>query len=250
LALGCEIFTKVVGAAPLAFRNGSYALTDEYFEVIARHGLRLDSSLYPFKNSEVSPWMKTRTGGFQHPSGVLELPVTWVVIRDGALTRVRQHTIHLGSDARRIDNAIAELWRGASAPVVMVTHSYSLLKDLRNLPLSDQLAWDQALRASSDDYVFELTRLGSIENRKLTMDGPNLERLAELESRLRLVAATPNVRAMTFTELAKIPAAQLLSSGSTDPVVEVDVKTGTPRITGLQRYDASYLRHLDRHAGS
>lgn len=247
LALGCEIFSRVVGAQPLAFRNGSYALADEYFEVIARHGIRFDSSLYSFKNCDVQPWMKARSSAFRAPSGVVELPVTWVVLRDGSTTRVRQHTIHLGPDAARIDQAISELWRGASAPVVMVTHSYSLLGEQRDLPMLDQEAWDEQLKASSSEFVFNLTRLGNREARKVTMDGPHLERVASLERRLALVASTPNARAMTFAELSQLPVEQLLHSHATDPVVEVDVKAGSSRITGMRRYDASYLRHLDRH---
>jgi hypothetical protein len=247
IELGCEIFTRCVGRPPLAFRNGSYALADEYFDVLHGLGIRFDSSLYAFKNAAVSPWLKTRSTPFQHTSGVIELPVTWVVLRSGQTTRVRQHTVHLGSDAARINQALSTLWAAAPAPVVMVTHSYTMLRDLRNLPMSEQLAWDEGLKSMTSEFVYNLTRLGDEQNRKMTMDGPNLERLGALNTRLELVASSSDVKVMTFADLANVPAAQLFVATATDPVVEVDAVEGHARVTGLRRYSRSYLQQMDQH---
>lgn len=245
-ALSCETFERFVGRPPLAFRNGSYAFADEYFDVLKQHGIRFDSSIYAFKNASVSPWLKTRSTAFRHSSGVIELPVTWVVLREGRKTRVRQHALHLGSDGARIDGSISTLSVGTAAPTVMVLHSYSMLKEQRNLPAEDQARWDEQLKAQSSAFVFECTQLGSV-NRKITMDGPNPERIERLSQRLALVASIPNGRAVTFSDLANWPLDRLVQDRTVDPLVEFDVALGIPRVTGLRRYGRSYLEHLNDH---
>lgn len=246
LELGCEIFTRTVGRAPLAFRNGSYALTDEFLDVLPEFGIRFDSSLYAFKNASVSPWLMGRSTAFRHASGIIELPVTWVVLRHGRVTRVRQHALHLGSDAARTDDAIRALWSVGSAPIVMVTHSFSLLRDLRDGPVSDTRLWNEHLKTNVDERLYGLLRLDE-KQPKLTMEGPHPDRVSALETRLALVAASRGAKAMTFTDLAGLPEEDLFLDAATDPVVEVNAEDGHSQVTGLRRYSRSYLQYLDSH---
>jgi hypothetical protein len=245
LNVGVELFQKRVGYAPTAFRNGAYVIADEYFSVLRNFGIKFDSSLYAYKNASVSPWLLTRSVPFQHPSGIIEVPVTWVLLRGAQGTRVRQHTINIGSDGARIDEAMITLFQGARAPVVMVTHSYTFLADQRDLPQSAQVEWDAQLQATATEFVFDATRMGK-DCSKITMDGPHPERLRALSERLDLVASS-GARSLTFSDLASVPVEELVLDLTVDPVVEFDASQERARITGLQRYGRSYLEHLDSH---
>ena len=242
LAVG--LFERRTGHAPVAFRNGSYIFQDEYFPVLREYGIRFDSSLYAFKNSEVSPWLRARSMPFMHRSGVMEIPVTWAIeIRGNNKTSIVQHTIKMGRQGTNLNDAMRAQWAIPPAALVTLIHSYTLLEG-RKTSDQERLDWNKSLRELVDENQYKIISM-SARYAKTTMDGPLNDRLTSLNHRLDMVAGDSRIQTHTFSDLAILSSEQLTFDAVIDPVFEYDVRSSRPRPSGLQRYNGSYLQYLD-----
>jgi len=245
LELAIRLFERRCGYMPVAFRNGSYVLKDEYFEVLKEFGICFDSSLYAFKNNETAPWIRARTSPFLHNSGIIEIPVTWAVRRSQQGTVTFQHSVGIGRQAEQVDESMRAFWGLVHEPLVTVIHSYSLLRIHRNRPDAERLAWNQQLKSMVAKEQYRMLYLDGKLEQKMTLDGPDPLRLTALDARLDMIARDPRVRAITFADLPQIPPSQLIRDSVIDPIIEHDNSSASNRLTGLQRYNVSYLEHLD-----
>ena len=170
--------------------------------------------------------------------------MTWLLMRGVNETRVRQHTVHLGNEGGRVNDAIRAQWQLSPAPVVMLVHSYTLLEDVRTFDQAAKDKWNAALEMNCSEYASRAMKLAD-DVRKVTLQGPHAERMAALTQRLESVLESPGTEALTFSDLSKREPAFLFHDVVVDPVVEFDVVNNAPRMTGLQRYSRSYLEFLD-----
>ena len=73
LELGIEVFERLTGKQPIAYRAGGYRIIDEHFPVLQELGIKFDTSVNAYLHSRVAEWMKTRTQPYW-VGDVLELP--------------------------------------------------------------------------------------------------------------------------------------------------------------------------------
>jgi len=123
---GVAIFRKLSGVSPRAYRAGCYGGSETTVRVLHSHGIQVDSSYnLAYLNS---------TCGFEKPflnapvmmEGVGEFPVT--VFRVAGYSRHKPLEISAVSVAE-ITGSIRQLLRAGCRDVVLVLHSFSLLKN-------------------------------------------------------------------------------------------------------------------------
>ena len=123
---GVALFRKLSGVSPTAYRAGCYGGSETTVRVLQSHGIQIDSSYnLAYLNS---------TCGFKRPflnapvmiEGVCEFPVT--VFRVAGFSRHKPLEISAVSVAE-ILGTIRQLRRAGCRDVVMVLHSFSLLKN-------------------------------------------------------------------------------------------------------------------------
>jgi hypothetical protein len=123
---GVALFKKLSGVSPRAYRAGCYGGSETTLRALASHGIQIDSSYnLAYLNS---------TCGFKTPflnapalvGGVCEFPVT--VFRVAGFSRYKPLEISAVSVAEILET-IRQLRRAGCRDVVMVLHSFSLLKN-------------------------------------------------------------------------------------------------------------------------
>jgi peptidoglycan/xylan/chitin deacetylase (PgdA/CDA1 family) len=245
LDLAVRLFEQRTGERPVAYRSGGYNLSDCFFPVLEEHGIRVDSSLYPFKNCRVSDWMRTRTQPFW-VDRILEVPVSWSVDyrESGQLPRQFAPFRHDGGQQAAF-TALAPA--GGSMTLVYLAHSYSLLRRVRpEDPVKARAEWDAAVRRRYPGERYQILDLVQTEEPSF-YDGPDEDRIANLARALEQLAARGDVRGITMSELAErhLDCWERPSS----PVEPVPVwRSGRPHVTGTRRYSSEYLAELERRA--
>lgn len=251
MELAAEAYFRFTGKMPIAFRNGSYIFREEFFAVLKEFGIKIDSSIYAFKNFHAPEWMRTRTTPFIHPTGILEIPVTWMYVKSPRENRVLQHTLKIGSQARQVLDGMQEFWRFHAFPQVTLIHSYTLLNEfkLKDVAASDaKREWNNKLAELVSEDLYKIMHLDA-RAMKTTMDGIYPERELSLNGYLDALATDQGIRACTFTELSGMDPDSLVLDAAMDPLIEYDTIKKAMRKIGLQRYSYSYLQYLDAKGG-
>jgi hypothetical protein len=248
LAVAMELFEKRVGALPVAYRSGAYRLCDEFFPVLSEFGIKIDSSLYPFKNCRVSPWMRARTQPF-FVGDVLEVPVSWILDHRAAEKRQQQFAPFKGDRGQQ--QAFTSMRGPAGGPpatLVYLAHSYSMLS--RHPSDDDRMRekWNSELKAGSTDHQY--ANLHMPERTPVMFFGdPDEDRMLILERGLAELAARGDVKGVTLRELSSYDLRQWSRwPAPADPLPEWHQVAGRVHTTGTRRYSASYLAHLEAEA--
>lgn len=126
---GVRIFRELTGKAPRAFRAGCYAGSEEMLAILREHGIVIDSS---YNLAYLGQTCGFATPGLNAPvvmNSVHEFPVT--VFRVPGASGYKPLEISAVSVKEILD--VIHLMRNAdSQAVVLILHSFSLLKNLGN----------------------------------------------------------------------------------------------------------------------
>jgi|GEM_PF-1803315 len=246
LEIAVRCFEDVVGRPPIAYRAGSYRIHSAAFARLRRLGIRIDSSIYPFKHCQVPQWMAARTRPFW-VNGVLEVPVSWLIERRGTDLRARQFNLNT-SIAPAILSALQTPCPFAVGPrtLVFMAHSYTLLREERTHDPEVRRRWNDEFAAIAAPDIFALCHQKDPNNPLLLLDGPYETRIAMLQAVLQQVAKQPTVRAVTMREIHDHWLIRLgVNDTPVEPVALWDVPTKQLRWVGLRRYAADWLTALE-----
>lgn len=249
LEVALEMFERLVGKEPVAYRSGAYHITDAFFPVLSEYGLRIDTSIYPFKNCRVSPWMRTRTQPFWI-GDVLEIPVSWLAYeRGGRLTPQQVASVTSGSVQHP---AFAGMPAPAGAPpttLMYLAHSYSLLTKERSF---DDELWEAWHRRAAEIWTAEEYEFAAFPRgmELVFVDAPDETRIDVLEKGLEALAARGDVRGLSLQELHDEGLERWNQPAWPVDPMAVSPRAGQAAFTGMRRYSSSFLDHLDRRARS
>jgi peptidoglycan/xylan/chitin deacetylase (PgdA/CDA1 family) len=245
LELAVRLFVERVGEEPVAYRSGAYAICDSYLDVLAEFGLRIDSSIYAFKNCKVSPWMRGRTQPFRIGS-LLEVPVIWrLEWRASGPVPMQFAPWRPGDDDNRSFTALKPPPTGPPTALVYLAHSYQYLARGPDIDGEEQRRWHRTLetRLLSPEHagLYDLT------DPPWFFGPPDAARIELLERNLAVLAARGDVVALPMRALAvEYHDAWDRRSQPVDPLPEVvDAAGGMRRLTATSVYSVDYLRHVE-----
>jgi hypothetical protein len=242
LELAVAAFVEVVGSPPLAYRSGGYHLCDGYLPVLTEFGIRVDSSLYAFKNCHVSEWIRTRTQPFR-VDGLLEIPVSWgIEWRADGPVALQFAPRRQGGDDQASFTQLAVPAAGAPVALVYLSHSYQYL--VRGPAIGDEEREQWYATVARRALRPEHDRLFRLQTPRWYFDGPDESRIQLLEQNLSELASRGDVVSMTMADAAtryfhlwdERPLA-------VDPVPEV-TGAGAPHVTATRVYSLDLLRTL------
>ena len=173
---GVDLFRKVIGASPRAYRAGCYGGSETTLGVLKTHGIQIDSSYN-------LAYLKS-TCGFQTPflnapamiNGVCEFPVT--VFRVGSGYKPLEIS---AVSVAEILGSVRQLLRAGCRDAVLVLHSFSLLKNqgMRyensrpdNIVIRRLRKLCAAFASLKDEVV--VTTFGSLDVRECPFDQPQM----------------------------------------------------------------------------
>jgi hypothetical protein len=245
MELAVGLFERRVGCSPVAFRAGAYRITDEFLAIVAEFGIKVDSSLYPFKNCGVSPWMWTRTQPFR-VSELLEVPVTWFGWHDGERCHHQQLAAALSG---RVQQGVLKATKAPpGAPprtIVYLGHSYSLMYTDRTRDDGVREAWNAAFakEVSADEYRLAYRDRGS---ELVFMEREDPRRTKVLEQTLRELGARRDVRGIGMADLVAEGVDRWNEPGSSEEPFTLWLDDARrPLRLGQRRYSAELLEYLE-----
>jgi hypothetical protein len=246
MAIAVDRFERSVGRRPIAFRAGSYHVCDGFFPVLEEFEIPIDSSIYPFKNCRVSPWLATRTQPFR-VGNVLELPVSWMVVDRAEGPIATQFAPGKGGVGQAAAALAARTEPGAPPGVItFLAHSFTLLEDVRCASASEREAWNEA--------VVRRGLLPRVGQRGFTMDdgtnyvyfgGPNERRIAHLSQTFADLAASGAIGLSLDQFYARHMDLWPTASGPIEPLPIWDTRSRTARTTGIRQNTRDLLAHYE-----
>jgi hypothetical protein len=249
MELSVELFERRTGNRPLAYRAGGYRIADHHFGVLEDLGIAVDSSLMVYLNAGVKDWMLSRTQPFR-VGGVLEVPVTWTLIRD---QRRAPETRAFAPNAGAGDPVTGIPAPPSAAPVVatFVSHSFEMMRFDRDPSPAAVAAFERRLRAKvAAEHADRL--LDWARTRMRWFDGELDDAVvSSVAGLLRRVADRPDARCVTYAELHE-QAAGLFDErrgAPVDPVPAIDRRYPLATVSGTRVYSGGLLRRLSRETG-
>jgi hypothetical protein len=245
-AIAYELFVKRVGREPVAYRSGSYHLCDAYFPVLSEFGIRIDSSLYPFKNCRTSDWMTTRTQPFW-VDGVLEIPVSWEVCSGSAGWSAQQLAPAKGGRQQDAFSALSSATSGSPLTLVYLAHSFSFLSTTRTRDAQVARSWNETYRSHVPPEVFDSVRVGE-ESELIHLDGPvETDRIATLARLLHGVSSRPGAEGITFSDVVErgLDCWSAVRTSPVDPIPAWHAGLNRVSMTPSQIYSHGYLSSLE-----
>ena len=147
LELAIALFVERVGEEPVAFSSGAYRVTDEFLQILPEFGLRIDSSIYAFKNCEVSSWMRARTQPFR-VGPLLEIPVSWrLEWRRSGPVPMQFAPYRQGGDENRSFTQLSPAPHGPPTTLVYLGHSYQYRMRGPDIGPDEVLGWRTTLES-------------------------------------------------------------------------------------------------------
>ena len=241
LELGIEVFERLTGKQPIAYRAGGYRIIDEHFPALQELGIKFDTSMNAYLNSRVAEWMKTRTQPYW-VGDVLELPPTWTLVRDD---REAQETRAFAPERdRRGSRFVHAVLADRHSPgrhlrlalqradVFGPGPERGCARELgaqRSRPLPEEVA---------EKAIQEVTANPRLVNG--TVDQELLYRMAGL---LRRIADRDDARCVTFAELSEVTDRfpRERRKEPVDPVPAIDRPHGAATVTGTRIYSDALL---------
>ncbi len=243
LELAIGLFVERVGEAPVAYRSGAYRVSDEFLRILPEFGLRIDSSIYAFKNCEVSSWMRARTQPFRVGS-LLEIPVSWrLEWRGSGPVPMQFAPYRQGGDENRSFTQLPAPNDGPPSTLVYLGHSYQYRMRGPDIGSEAVTRWRETL----EGRLLLPEHSGSYDRTAPPwfFGAPDASRIDLLEQNLRELAARGDVAAPTMREIAD----GLIDTwddraAPIDPVPELRDDGGRSHLTATRVYSHDYLRHL------
>jgi peptidoglycan/xylan/chitin deacetylase (PgdA/CDA1 family) len=244
MQLSVDLFERRVGRRPLAYRAGAYRIADMHFAVLEEFGIRIDSSVQPYFNSNVSDWMRTRTQPFW-VGGVLEVPPTLLMLNDNPdawQTRGFAPSSNLGE-------SVSSLPAEAGGPprvATFVSHSFQLLRCRESREKDAIEAFAERMRSGLPLDMAE--RLLSWAPGLMRTFGEEVdeELVVPVAGLLRRIADRPDARCVTYADLAG--AAERFWPTERHPPVDPIPLMDRPRgVAGMARtriFGRDLLEHL------
>ena len=250
MEVSVDLFERRTGQRPLAYRAGGFRINNSHFGVLDEFGIGFDSSIMVYENSQVSDWMLTRTQPFRI-GGVLELPLTWLLIRDDRAapsTRVFAPNPTAGDPISDIPRARSGLPRVAT----YISHSFQLMQEDRDASPAAIDALSQRIRAkvTPEEADRHLSTLGT--NMRI-YDGTLDEGLiSSVERILQRVAERSDARCTTYGEFVGIAEkfGREERDEPVDPVPALDRPNGLRTLTGTRIYTSAFLTKLSESSGT
>lgn len=244
MELSVDLFRRRVGRAPIAYRAGGYRIADIQFPVLGEFGIRIDSSVQPYFNSQVDDWMRTRTQPYR-VGDVLEVPPSYLVLNekpDEWETRGLTPNSNLGDPI----SAFPAEPDDAPAVLTFVSHSFQLLHRYDSDDAEAIAEFERRLRAAvSPEMAGRLSSdlTGPVRTFGKDVDDGLVAAVARILGR---VASRPDATCATYAELAAFADRFWPSEAHPpiDPVPTVDRNEGVACITGTRVYGPSLLTHL------
>ena len=243
LALG--LFERRAGRLPVAYRAGAYRIFDSHFAILRELGISIDSSINPFKNCNVAPWLRTRTQPFR-VDGVLEIPISLRARFKQGTWRALQYVPQIDAPLQlpALEDSVAAA-SAVPATVCCIAHSVSFLRRGRPAGPDAKRAWNEHWAQLVTPEEYEISRLGP--NASLWFwEGPEPAHAATFAETLERLAARPRVEGISFGELAvRYPDAWSTRISPVDPLAAYDTRSQRETVLRTRTYDASYLAHLE-----
>ena len=247
LALG--VFERRAGRLPVAYRAGAYRIFDSHFPILRELGISIDSSINPFKNCNVAPWLRTRTQPFRI-DGVLEIPISLRARFKRGTWRALQYVPQIDAPLQlpALEDSVAAT-SAAPATVCCIAHSVSFLRRGRPAGPDAKRAWNERWAQLVTPEEYEISRLGPKAAFWFWV-GPEPAHVATFAETLERLAARPQVEGISLGELAaRYPDAWSTRSSPVDPLAAYDMRSQRETVLRTRTYDASYLAHLEATAG-
>jgi hypothetical protein len=248
--LAVEVFERLTGNRPIAYRAGGYRITDEHFPVLEELGIKIDSSVNAYFHSRVSDWMRTRTQPYWI-GDVLELPVTWTLVRDkrnAPETRAFAPNRTAGDPVSQMPSSPAGIPRVAS----YVSHSSELMVSDRDVSDEALDEWETNIRERVRDEIADNTVKEVRAKPRLVTGELNEDLLYRVAGLLRRIADREDARCVTFAELNQIAERfpRERRREPVDPVPTIDRPRGVASVTGTRIYSDALLSHLSSGDGA
>ena len=122
---GVDKFRAVIGETPYAYRAGSFEIHNKHFEVLAKQGVRIDSSFYHdshFNFSEAGKNFKNASG---YIDGVYEIPLT--TYNQVKANIIRKFDLNTTSFSDKLELIVRSILNHTDY-LMMLCHSWSFLK--------------------------------------------------------------------------------------------------------------------------
>ena len=136
---------------PGGFRSptapGAYRIFDSHFPILRELGISIDSSINPFKNCNVAPWLRTRTQPFR-VDGVLEIPISLRLLHARHVARAPVRTANRASASVARARGLRRGRIGRPATVCCIAHSVSFLRRGRPAGPDAKRAWNERWASS------------------------------------------------------------------------------------------------------
>jgi hypothetical protein len=244
MQLSVDLFEHRVGRRPLAYRAGAYRITDMQFAVLEEFGIRIDSSVQPYFNSNVSDWMRTRTQPFW-VGGVLEVPPTLLMLNDNPdawQTRGFAPSSHLGE-------AVSSLPAEPGGPprvATFVSHSFQLLRCRESREKDAVDAFAERMRSGLPPDVAERLLSWAPGMTRTFGEEMDEELVVPVAGLLRRIAERPDARCVTYADLAQ--AADRFwpteRHPPADPIPLMDRQRGVAGMARTRIFSRDLLEHL------
>ncbi|HSD23260.1 MAG TPA: hypothetical protein VLB79_02935 [Solirubrobacterales bacterium] len=244
MGLAVQVFERLTGKQPGAYRAGGYRITDEHFPVLEEFGIKIDSSVQAYFHAHVSEWMRTRTQPYWI-GDVLEVPPTWTLVRDqrdAPETRALAPNATAGDPVSRMPVSPTGVPRIAT----YVSHSCELMRVDRDVTQEAIAEYERSLRARVRKEVADRVMLEVAASPRL-IDGRLDEDLVfRVAGILRRIADRDDARCVTFAELREIAGSfpREVRREPVDPVPVIDRPHGAATVTGTRVYSRELLEHL------
>lgn len=243
LALG--LFERRAGRPPVAYRAGAYRIFDSHFSILRELGISIDSSINPFKNCNVAPWLRTRTQPFR-VDGVLEIPISLRARFKQGTWRALQYVPQIDAPLQlpALEDSVAAA-AAAPATVCCIAHSVSFLRRGRPAGADAMRAWNERWAQLVPPEEYETSRLGPRAS-PWFFEGPEPAHVETFADALERLASRPQVEGITFGELAaRYPRAWSTRLSPVDPLAAYDTRSQRETVLRTRTYDSSYLAHLE-----
>jgi len=244
LGLGIEVFERLAGHRPIAYRAGGYRITDDHFPALQELGIRIDTSVNAYLNSRVSEWMKTRTQPYW-VDDILELPPTWTLVRDH---REAQETRAFAPNATAGDpvSSLPSSPTGIPRIATYVSHSSELMISERGLDGDERKAWESHARDRLKEEIADKAIQEVTANARLVNGVVNDELVYRMAGLLRRISDRDDARCVTFAELSEVTDRfpRERRREPVDPVPAIDRPHGEITVTGTRIYSDAFLADL------
>lgn len=244
LELAIALYERRAGRSPVAYRAGAYRIFQSHFPILCEFGIVIDSSVNPFKNCNVVPWLAAATQPVW-VDGVLEVPVTWHLRNDAKGRRAQQLAPVASPTVQRAAvAAVTGTGDGPPRTVCYIAHSYSFLGRTKIDDRARWAAWNERWEQlvgteerliSGYNVGAPLIELSHVDQRRIDAFR---QVLADL-GRRTLVAG------ISLAELAERAEPWQAPAVPFDPVASYDRHGSRCGATGTRRYSGSYLGQLE-----